>query len=111
MSIGQMQGLTSLTSEGRAIPVSVEVTEVVGEVVVDILGLLVGVEELLGDIGEVIVVGQIVVVWTELVVNVLTGSPVGLPVGQSVVGSNVGHDVAIVVASGEDSVVHGGQEE
>jgi hypothetical protein len=69
-------------------------------VVVETLGLLV--VGLFGDVE----VGVTVVVCTRSVVNGETVSLVGLPVGQSVVGSNVGQDVEVSV----DTVVHGGQD-
>lgn len=69
-------------------------------VVVETLGLLV--VGLFGDVE----VGFTVVVCTRSVVNGETVSLVGLPVGQSVVGSNVGQDVEVSV----DTVVHGGQD-
>jgi hypothetical protein len=106
-------GDSQVKEERRVIPVSVVVTEeVVCVVVVETLGLLV--VELFGKAG----VEEIVVVWIRSVVNGETGSPVGLPVGQSVVGSNVGHDVVsgVVLHGGQDAhvglvvncVVHGG---
>lgn len=69
-------------------------------VVVETLGLLV--VGLFGDVE----VGFTVVVWSRSVVNGETVSLVELPVGQSVVGSNVGQDVVVSV----DTVVHGGQD-
>lgn len=69
-------------------------------VVVETLGLLV--VGLFGDVE----VGFTVVVCTRSVVNGETVSLVGLPVGQSVVGSNVGQDVEVSV----DTVVHGGHD-
>lgn len=69
-------------------------------VVVETLGLLV--VGLFGDVE----VGFTVVVCTRSVVNGETVSLVGLPVGQSVDGSNVGQDVEVSV----DTVVHGGQD-
>jgi hypothetical protein len=69
-------------------------------VVVETLGLLV--VGLFGDVE----VGVTVVVCTRSVVNGETVSLVGLPVGQSVVGSNVGQDVEVSV----DTVVHGGHD-
>lgn len=91
--VGHSVGQTVTVSLGYAGQLQL----VVPSVVVDITGAVVDVMivELLGDVDEVVLAYR--VVWAASVVDEQTGQFVVLIIGQSVVGSNVGHDVAASV--------------